>query len=106
MCEKDDLGRLDISYDYEDVKESLTKESLGARPRDVWRWAELLPAEEKFAARLGEGGTPLLRAPRLGELIGIPRLFLKDETRNPTGSFKDRATKRVRSEEIEIDVHI
>jgi threonine synthase len=85
------LGRLDISYDYAKVKESLTKGSLGVRPRDVWRWAELLPAEERFAARLGEGGTPLLRASRLGELIGIPNLFLKDETRNPTGSFKDRA---------------
>ena len=91
MCDKDDLGRLDISYDYERVKESLSKGSLGGRPRDVWRWSELLPAEERFAARLGEGGTPLLRARRLGELIGIPNLFLKDETRNPTGSFKDRA---------------
>lgn len=91
MCDEDDLGRLDISYDYEGVKETLTKGSLGARPRDVWRWAELLPAEERFAARLGEGGTPLIRARRLGELIGIPNLLLKDETRNPTGSFKDRA---------------
>jgi threonine synthase len=91
MCDRDDLGRLDISYDHNRARESLTKASLLARPRDVWRWKELLPAGERFAARLGEGGTPLLRAHRLGELIGIPNLFLKDETRNPTGSFKDRA---------------
>jgi threonine synthase len=91
MCEKEDLGRLDIYYDYEKVKETLTTDSLAGRPRDVWRWAELLPSYEKFAARLAEGGTPLLKAPRLGERIGIRNLYLKDETRNPTGSFKDRA---------------
>ncbi len=92
MCEKDDLGRLDISYDYEKVKETLTKDSLAARPRDVWRWAELLPAEEKFAARLGRRGHPPPRGPiAWGNSSASRNLYLKDETRNPTGSFKDRA---------------
>lgn len=91
MCDKDDLGRLDIFYDYERAKETLTVESLRSRPTDVWRWEELLPARARYAARLCEGDTPLIRAHRLGELLGIRNLYLKDETRNPTGSFKDRA---------------
>jgi len=91
MCEKDDLGRLDIFYDYERAKDSLSREALAKRPRDVWRWQELLPAGAEMAPRLGEGGTPLIRAGRLGEALGLRDLYLKDETRNPTGSFKDRA---------------
>ncbi|HVP22493.1 MAG TPA: threonine synthase [Conexivisphaerales archaeon] len=91
MCDKDDLGRLDISYDYEGAKETLTKGDLASRPRDVWRWAELLPARAELAPRLGEGGTPLIHARRLGEELGMDGLYLKDETRNPTGSFKDRS---------------
>jgi threonine synthase len=91
MCERGDLGRLDISYDYERVKGTLSRGSLGGRPRDLWRWWELLPAHEKLAPRLGEGGTPLIKAKRLAEQMGLTNLYLKDETRNPTGSFKDRA---------------
>lgn len=91
MCRRGDLGRLDISYDYAGVRESLTKASLPGRARDIWRWWELLPADPKRAARLGEGGTPLIRAERLGKELGLSKLYLKDETRNPTSSFKDRA---------------
>lgn len=92
MCESGDMGRLDIYYDYERMKEILTRKTLGERREtDVWRWRELLPVDEDFAVRLGEGGTPLLRAERLGEKYDIPNLYLKDETRNPTASFKDRS---------------
>ena len=91
MCKHDDLGRLDILYDYELIKEKVNKRSIISRPRDTWRWAELMPAYEKYAVRLGEGGTPLIRSKRLGEKLGLKNLYLKDETRNPTGSFKDRS---------------
>lgn len=92
MCEKEDLGRLDVIYDYEAISDKLTRRVLETRRvRDVWRYEELLPVSSRFSVRLGEGGTPLLRARRLGEKLGIKNLFLKDETRNPTASFKDRA---------------
>ncbi len=91
ICGKEDYGRLDISYDYNRAMESLSEASVKSRPRDIWRWKELLPVDERYASRLGEGGTPLIKAERLGELVGLPNLYLKDETRNPTGSFKDRA---------------
>jgi threonine synthase len=92
MCPKKDLGRLDVIYDYDAVSEKLTRSKLNRRTvRDVWRYEELLPAQSESAIRLGEGGTPLIHAKRLGEKLGMKNLFLKDETRNPTASFKDRA---------------
>ena len=92
MCRKRDLGRLDIIYDYDAVSEGLTRDSLRSRSEtDVWRYEELLPALTRFAVRLGEGGTPMLNARRLGEKLGMKSIYLKDETRNPSASFKDRA---------------
>jgi threonine synthase len=92
MCPRKDLGRLDVVYDYAAVSKRLTLKALKSRgSMDVWRYEELLPVESRFAVRLGEGGTPLLHAKRLGAKLGMKNLFLKDETRNPTASFKDRA---------------
>ena len=92
MCPRKDLGRLDVVYDYDAVSEKLTRTGLKRRTiADVWRYEELLPVPSRSAVRLGEGGTPLIHAKRLGEKLGMKNLFLKDETRNPTASFKDRA---------------
>jgi len=92
MCRKRDLGRLDVIYRYDKVSESFNRKGLASRKtRDIWRFEELLPVSSAFAVRLGEGGTPLVHARRLGEKLGMKNLYLKDETRNPTASFKDRA---------------
>lgn len=92
LCEKRDLGRLDIIYDYDAISNKLTRTVLESRTvRDIWRYEELLPVSSRFSVRLGEGGTPFIHARRLGEKLGVRNLFLKDETRNPTASFKDRA---------------
>ena len=92
MCREDDLGRLDVIYDYDGVAKQMNRKTLMSRAsKDVWRYEELLPVRSKFGVRLGEGGTPLLHAKRLGAKLGMENLLLKDETRNPTASFKDRA---------------
>ncbi|HXW94616.1 MAG TPA: threonine synthase [Nitrososphaerales archaeon] len=92
MCLNRDLGRLDIVYDYDGVSERFNRKSLPSRKsRDIWRYEELLPVSSGFAVKLGEGGTPLVHAIRLGERLGMKNLYLKDDTRNPTASFKDRA---------------
>ena len=92
MCKSGDLGRLDICYDYEAVKERLSRRALKERRGGgVWRYWELMPVDARYAAGLGEGGTPLLKAKRLAGALGLKELYLKDETRNPTASFKDRA---------------
>ena len=69
----------------------LDRDSGASRPRTIWRWHEMMPVEDPAnIVSLGEGGTPLLRADRLGEPPGFSDLWIKDEGGNPTGSFKAR----------------
>jgi threonine synthase len=78
-------------YDLGAVRESLTKADVAARPPDMWRYRELLPAgPHEPPVTLGEGLSPLLAAPRLGARAGLSRLLIKDESGLPTGSFKAR----------------
>jgi len=84
-------GTLDVEYDYGTLKSKLTKSALGSRRGSLWKYRELLPVfDESFIVSLEEGDTPLHKAERLGASIGARKLYLKNETRNPTWSFKDR----------------
>jgi threonine synthase len=63
-----------------------------SRDRSIWRWFEFFPVMHRSSiVSLGEGDTPLIHARRLGELLGIPKLYLKNDTVLPTGSLKDRS---------------
>ncbi len=78
-------------YDLEGVRKAVRREDLAGRRPDMWRYAEVMPADRpEEVVSLGEGFTPLLRADRLGALAGLRNLFIKDESPNPTGSFKAR----------------
>ncbi len=78
-------------YDLEAAAKKVRREELAARGRGLWRWAEILPVREaKFRFTLGEGDTPLLPAPRLGKRLGVKHLYIKDESTNPTATFKAR----------------
>ncbi|MCA1635803.1 MAG: threonine synthase [Acidobacteria bacterium] len=80
-----------VRYDLGTAGRTLTKESLKGRRSDLWRYREVLPvAHDENVVSLGEGWTPLLRAARLGERLGLERLYIKDESQNPTQSFKAR----------------
>ncbi len=80
-----------VRYDLERAKRTLTNESLYGRRSDLWRYREVLPVEnDDNIVSLGEGWTPLLHARRLGERLGMSRLYIKDESQNPTQSFKAR----------------
>jgi threonine synthase len=80
-----------VRYDLQAAARTLTRESLKGRRADLWRYAEVLPVErEENIVSLGEGWTPLLRAERLGASLGLPDLYIKDESQNPTQSFKAR----------------
>ncbi|HEX8147850.1 MAG TPA: threonine synthase [Pyrinomonadaceae bacterium] len=80
-----------VHYDLKAAARTLTRESLKGRRADLWRYAEVLPVErEENIVSLGEGWTPLLRAGRLGASLGMPDLYVKDESQNPTQSFKAR----------------
>src|SRR5688500_2773940 len=80
-----------VRYDLNRSKMTLTKESLSGRRPDLWRYREVLPVEnDSNIVSLGEGWTPLLPAQRLGQTLGLKALFIKDESQNPTQSFKAR----------------
>jgi threonine synthase len=80
-----------VRYDLSAAARTLTKESLQGRRADLWRYMEVLPVErEENIVSFGEGWTPLLRAERLGASLGLRRLYVKDESQNPTQSFKAR----------------
>ncbi len=80
-----------VRYDLKRAAGSLTKESLRGRRADLWRYREVLPVErDENIVSLGEGWTPLLRAGRLGARVRLAQLFVKDESQNPTQSFKAR----------------
>jgi threonine synthase len=69
----------------------LSKGDVAGRERTIWRWHELMPARTpEDVVTLGEGGTPLLHAKRLGARLSMPRVYVKEEAGNPTGSFKAR----------------
>ncbi|MGC8512193.1 MAG: threonine synthase [Acidimicrobiales bacterium] len=84
------FGPLEVVYDYEAVAASISREKIAAGPLSIWRYADLLPASAEGAVSLGAGFTPLVRADRLGAELGLGELWIKNDTLNPTGSFKDR----------------
>jgi threonine synthase len=88
-----DEGILDVCFDLDKAAQSLTRSALKDRTRSHWRYRELLPIDDAFCPTEGNiGWTPLIEAPRLAKMLGIARLRLKDDGRNASGSFKDRAS--------------
>src|SRR3954447_6897172 len=85
------FGPLEIAYDLAAVGAAVNPAELARRPAGVWRYRELLPIGDAPERGLAVGGTPLVDAARLADALGLDRLLLKDDTRNPTLSFKDRA---------------
>ena len=83
---------------------SLTREAIAARAPGIWRYAELLPVEAPPARGLPVGSTPLIAADRLAPVLGLDRLLIKDDTRNPSLSFKDRAVAVATAQALEFGV--
>jgi len=84
-------GPLLVHYDLERARRELTRDQIAQGPASMWRYGPLLPVgRPESVVSLGEGMTPLVRTPRLGERVGASRLYVKDEGLNPTGTFKAR----------------
>ena len=80
-----------VRYDLRRAAETMVRERMSSRPPTLWRYREVLPVTNDASILcLGEGFTPLIHAQRLGNRLGLPNLYLKDEALNPTGSFKAR----------------
>jgi threonine synthase len=103
QCELLD-GILDIGYDLDRVRAAWKARPLVDRPHNQWRYAELLPLEpESMPHEWSVGFTPIIDSPRLAQHLGIGQILLKDEGRNPTGSFKDRASSVGVSHAMQVD---
>jgi len=81
---------LEVVYDYDGIRSRLTRERIESGPRSMWRYTDLLPGLDEHRVDLGAGFTPLRPAPRLGAALGLRDLWIKNDTANPTHSFKDR----------------
>src|SRR5208337_2720484 len=89
-CPKCD-GVLDVRYNTEFLKETITKKTFEAKSENLWKYFDLLPIIKKESiVTLNEGRTPLVRTNGIEREYGVKEIYIKDETRNPTGSFKDR----------------
>ena len=87
MC----FGPVDVEYDYDAIRRVISRARIEAGPPSIWRYRDLLPVgPEARVVTLGEGFTPLVKADRLGSELGLRNLYLKNDSMNPTNSFKDR----------------
>jgi threonine synthase len=105
VCEFD-FGPLEVAYDYDHIKKSMTREAVQSRPKSMWRYRELLPVASDPTVGLQVGFTPLVKADRLAKRLGIRELWIKNDTVNyPTLSFKDRVVSVAlsRSRELGFD---
>lgn len=84
------FGPVEVTYDYDGIRRSVTRESIAAGPASLWRYRDFLPCDADAAVDIGAGFTPLVRAKNLGKALGLNNLYIKNDTVNPTWSFKDR----------------
>ncbi len=98
-------GPLFATYELNKAGEELNKETIAARPSGEWQFYELLPViNENNVVSLTEGGTPVYHAEKLGKVVGLSNLYIKDESPNPTGSFKARGVTAAVSKAKELGI--
>lgn len=97
------FGPLEVFYDYEALRRTLSRERIERGPPTMWRYADLLPCRAETVVDIGTGFTPLLRANNLGRLLGLNQLYIKNDCMNPTWSFKDRVVSVASSVAREFD---
>jgi threonine synthase len=105
VCERC-FGPLEVAYDLTELDAAEIRRKIQAGPQTIWRYADFLPFEGPPAPGLPVGLTPLQRAPRLAEALGLGEVWIKNDTANPTHSFKDRvvAIAVAKAQELGYDV--
>ncbi|MBV8949886.1 MAG: threonine synthase [Actinobacteria bacterium] len=95
------FGPLEVAYDYDAIASAVSRERIASGPPTIWRYQDLLPVERAAAVDLGAGFSPLVRADRLASELGLGEVWVKNDTVNPTNSFKDRVTEVALSKALE-----
>jgi threonine synthase len=97
MC----FGPLEVAYDYDAVGNQISRASIAAGPKSLWRYKPLLPIEGDRYVDTQAGFTPLVEAKNLGKVLGLRNVYVKNDTVNPTFSFKDRPVSIASSKAVE-----
>jgi threonine synthase len=96
------FGPLEIVYDYDAIGKTISREKIAARDKNLWRYRELLPIDREPQVGMYSGFTPLVKAHRLAQALGVKELYIKDDSVNhPTFSYKDRVVSVAISKAIE-----
>ena len=97
------FGPLEVSYDYDAVARVISRERITKGPLTMWRYHDLLPVDAEMALDMNTGFTPLTRAKNLGRLLGLNNLYIKNDSVNPTFSFKDRVVSVASAKALEFE---
>ncbi len=97
------FGPLEVTYDYDAIARVISKERISSGPLTMWRYQDLLPVDGQNAIDLDTGFTPLVRAKNLGRLLGLGELYVKNDSVNPTFSFKDRVVSVATTKALEFE---
>ena len=97
------FGPLEVVYDYDAIARSISRESIAKGPLTMWRYADLLPVDAEMALDMGTGFTPLIHAKNLGRSMGLNNLYVKNDSVNPTFSFKDRVVSVASAKALEFE---
>ncbi|MEK7222314.1 MAG: pyridoxal-phosphate dependent enzyme, partial [Nitrospirota bacterium] len=99
MC----FGPLEVQYNYKAIKSRISRKTIEAGPKSLWRYIDLLPIQGEPTVGLYAGLTPLIRAKNLGDELGLDKLYIKNDTVNhPTLSFKDRVVSVALTRALEL----
>tara|TARA_Y100000590_G_scaffold85708_1_gene95940 strand:- start:17199 stop:18344 length:1146 start_codon:yes stop_codon:yes gene_type:complete len=97
---------LEVKYDYDSIARTVTKESISDGPMSIWRYHDFLPVDGDMAVDMGTGFTPLTHAKNLGGKLGLNNLYIKNDSVNPTFSFKDRPVSVTATKALEFEFEV
>lgn len=97
------FGPLEVVYDYDAIARNMSRDSITKGPYTMWRYADLLPVDAEMALEMGTGFTPLIHAKNLGRSMGLNNLYVKNDSVNPTFSFKDRVVSVASAKALEFE---
>ena len=97
------FGPLEVEYDYDSITRVVSRERIVEGPPTMWRYQDFLPVDADMALDMGTGFTPLIRAENLGRKLGLENLYIKNDSVNPTFSFKDRVVSVASAKALEFE---
>ena len=95
------FGPLETDYDYDGIARVISRQRIADGPLSMWRYQDLLPVDGQDAVDINAGFTPLIKAKNLGKLLGLENLYIKNDSVNPSFSFKDRVVSVAATKALE-----